>query len=384
MNLTALMNLLALSTLFSIALCSSASAHNTTLVEGFGGGSNTGNWSWGTGNESFSPLNGHPGAFLQDLTLVSCCPTLSTGFGTTSAFTGDYRTSGVVSVGTDLIVLSASLSVGVRPLSVILVNDNGTPFNLNDDFGAYFIGSLNIPDAGVPGLTPAGWTGFDFVIPSAALTLPAGWQTFDANGIGASDAIWNSVIVDVDALQFFYGDPAETFLFLSWDMGMDNARITRNNESGPGTPFGFGLDCPCGNEDPDAGCTNASGVGAHLVATGSQGVATDDLVLTATQLPSNVFGIVFMGTNQLVPIDMGNGLRVTGGNTFRYPVQNSGAGGALTYGPGLTAHASANFPAAGQLLAGSTWNFQTWYRDVGGPCGQSFNLSNGVSVTFAP
>ncbi len=46
-----------------------------------------------------------------------------------------------------------------------------------------------------------------------------------------------------------------------------------------------------------------------------------------------------------------------------------------------------NPPApSGQVTAGSTWNYQFWYRDPpgggGGPAG--FNLSNGMSITFCP
>ena len=37
----------------------------------------------------------------------------------------------------------------------------------------------------------------------------------------------------------------------------------------------------------------------------------------------------------------------------------------------------------GAITAGSTWNFQFWYRDPqGGPNG--FNLSDGMRVTFCP
>jgi hypothetical protein len=208
-----------------------STAGGTTFVETFEEGSNEGAWSWGTGNESISPLNGNPGAFLQDLTLSSCCPAASTALGTNSAFTGNYRARGVSSVGIDLITLDASSGVGGRPLSVILVNDSGTPGDFDDDLGAFFIGDTNIPDPGVPGLTPAGWTSFDFDIPGAATTLPSGWQTFDENGLGANDAVWNAVIADVDELQFFYGDPTQVFLFLSWDVGLDNPRITSSSAS---------------------------------------------------------------------------------------------------------------------------------------------------------
>ena len=35
-------------------------------------------------------------------------------------------------------------------------------------------------------------------------------------------------------------------------------------------------------------------------------------------------------------------------------------------------------PPGGTIVAGSTWHFQLWYRDVGGVS----NFSNGLSVTF--
>ena len=33
-------------------------------------------------------------------------------------------------------------------------------------------------------------------------------------------------------------------------------------------------------------------------------------------------------------------------------------------------------------VPGTTDDFQVWYRDVGGPCGSMFNLSNGVEVPW--
>jgi hypothetical protein len=38
-------------------------------------------------------------------------------------------------------------------------------------------------------------------------------------------------------------------------------------------------------------------------------------------------------------------------------------------------------PVSGQITAGSTWNFQFWYRDPAGG-GSAFNLSSAVEVTF--
>jgi hypothetical protein len=39
--------------------------------------------------------------------------------------------------------------------------------------------------------------------------------------------------------------------------------------------------------------------------------------------------------------------------------------------------------AATQITAGSTWNFQAWFRDPAAG-GAFFNLSDGLNLTFAP
>ena len=38
---------------------------------------------------------------------------------------------------------------------------------------------------------------------------------------------------------------------------------------------------------------------------------------------------------------------------------------------------------AGAVLAGSTWNFQHWFRDPGG-AGSGFNFSNALTAAFCP
>ena len=45
----------------------------------------------------------------------------------------------------------------------------------------------------------------------------------------------------------------------------------------PGTPFCFGVGCPCGNDDPNAGCMNGTGQGALLTGSGSASISSDDL-----------------------------------------------------------------------------------------------------------
>jgi hypothetical protein len=57
--------------------------------------------------------------------------------------------------------------------------------------------------------------------------------------------------------------------------------------------------CPapgvCGNPDPSAGCRNSTGAGALLTATGTSSVTADNLILTTTQAPPFVPGILIQG-----------------------------------------------------------------------------------------
>ena len=106
--------------------------------------------------------------------------------------------------------------------------------------------------------------------------------------------------------------------------------------------------------------------------------------LDTSQLPVNKFGLMYMGTFLGAPVPFKDGLRCVGGNTRRRFLQNSGATGTFVYGPGLSAFSVANFPPAYHLLPGTIWHFQSWYRDPGGPCGQTSNLSNSATVSFVP
>jgi hypothetical protein len=153
-----------------------------------------------------------------------------------------------------------------------------------------------------------------------------------------------------------------------------------------GLRYCFCASGPCGNDDASAGCKNSTGSGTSLDAIGSTSVTIDDLMLFATDLPLNKNGIFYMGGGT-VQLPFGDGQRcVTSGGVglFRYGVQNSGASGSMSRGPGLAAYSCAHFAGSGCITAGSTWNFQNWYRDPMGPCGSAFNLSNGLAVTFAP
>lgn len=140
---------------------------------------------------------------------------------------------------------------------------------------------------------------------------------------------------------------------------------------------------PCSNMDSAAGCGNSTGAGALLSAGGSSSVAKANLSLSIRPLKPNEFGIVFMASNAIGPFAFGDGLRCAGGTLWRFGLSNSGPSGVITL-PDVIGFAAANFGVTGQFSAGQTWNFQGWYRDPGGPCNSSFNLTQAKTITFTP
>ncbi len=142
---------------------------------------------------------------------------------------------------------------------------------------------------------------------------------------------------------------------------------------------------PCGNVDTHGGCRNWTGHGAVLQARGNTAFSADDLVLQVRDLPPNGNHRLYMGP-LATSAPFGNGQRLVAPGSlgyYRYPIQQANAQGYSNFGPGIIAH-SQGFGALGQILPGQTWRFQSWHRDVAGPCGNLFNLSNGLAVTFAP
>ena len=75
-------------------------------------------------------------------------------------------------------------------------------------------------------------------------------------------------------------------------------------------------------------------------------------------------------------LPFGDGLRCVGGNVGRRGVMTADANGEASWGPGLA--------SAGGHAAGDITYLQVWYRDPASPCGSSFNLSNGLELTFYP
>lgn len=129
------------------------------------------------------------------------------------------------------------------------------------------------------------------------------------------------------------------------------------------TPFPV---CPAetiGLEDCSPASVHSGGVSASLVATGSATAGDDLLSLRAFDLPAGQFGMFLAGqsSGQVVPPGASGPLCLSGGFIARYlPVQGSGPNGVFQSSIGT------NVPGHGAILAGETWRFQAWFRDVGG------------------
>lgn len=131
---------------------------------------------------------------------------------------------------------------------------------------------------------------------------------------------------------------------------------------------------------PVSYCTaavNSTGQGAHIDSSDSPSLSNTGFLLSTLQLVPNGPGLYFCGTaRELVPF--GDGSRCVGGSLERLGVEFAGTSGVSTLLIDLSQWAS-----TGALAAGSTRNFQVWYRDLAAG-GTGFNLSDGLAVTFVP
>ncbi len=138
---------------------------------------------------------------------------------------------------------------------------------------------------------------------------------------------------------------------------------------------------PCGNTSTaDRGCRNVTGVGGRLEGGGTTSTFSDSLLLLCSDLPPGGFGVAFAG---LTPVNLPfqNGIRCLAASGPRLgdaaPVD---AMGNLVKGPGLIGGS----PMTLTVMSGSSYLFQVFYRDSGGPCGGFINTTNALSVVFTP
>jgi len=195
-----------------------------------------------------------------------------------------------------------------------------------------------------------------------------------------------------------------------WALRYDGASIVDLREltdeitlsGGPLRPTSFGLD-PAGevlvvdlegdvyrlvpSGSTEAYCDvlpHSAGEGARIGSSGSTSLASDDFTLECAAAVPSQFGLFFYGA-QRARVPLGDGLlciRAAAG-LFRLgpPLVMDPSGGA-------TREVDFSVPPAssgpGQIVPGSTWHFQFWFRDPLGPGGSGSNLSDGLTAVFAP
>ena len=133
-----------------------------------------------------------------------------------------------------------------------------------------------------------------------------------------------------------------------------------------------------------AAAANSTGATGVMSATGSTSAAADSLILTASDLPANQFGIFVTSMSQaFIPMAGGtsNGNLCLGGalGRFSQPSQilNTGTGGSFNLSVGtMMMPQGAGFVA---VMPGESWNFQAWHRD---PVGLGSNFTDGLEISF--
>jgi len=126
---------------------------------------------------------------------------------------------------------------------------------------------------------------------------------------------------------------------------------------------------------------NSTGSAAVITGLGTANIANNDLVLSAEPCPPGEPGLFYYGPDQ-IQVPFGNGIRCVGGvaGTIArlFPFAVADAQGVMSYAVDYSAA-----PPNGPLTAGSSYNFQAWFRDPAAG-GTGFNLSDGLEVNFVP
>jgi hypothetical protein len=121
--------------------------------------------------------------------------------------------------------------------------------------------------------------------------------------------------------------------------------------------------------------------GALMQGGGSQSVSADSFMLSSLNLVPSQPGLYFQGNNAVaggLGNVFGDGLRCVGGGVVRLEV--------VFADPGGVSFTTVGIASKGGVQAGDVKRYQLWYRSPGlnSACGNTFNLTNGVEVWWAP
>jgi hypothetical protein len=122
--------------------------------------------------------------------------------------------------------------------------------------------------------------------------------------------------------------------------------------------------------------------GATLSASGSTsfgaGGGSGDLVLHVSGVTPGAFGVFFYGSQIQAPSPLGNGFLCIGGGSPLWRLGLASPGSGSTEASLAVDYLTPVNPAA-QINAGSTWNFQYWFRSAG-----TSDTTDGIQILFVP
>jgi hypothetical protein len=274
----------------------------------------------------------------------------------------------------------AQVSILSTPLAVNADSSVSVIFHISDGGGAFTItcGFENGPD--ITGIIGAGdWFGGPY----------AGSDNFDCAGLGAAGLHIDEGSIDIGAAagdiltSITFSDPQTSggyAIFAANGVGVDSVPCPADTYC---YGDGSGTACPCGNEGSACGgCANSSGAGGSLSVAGTPSLSADSIVLTADGLIASNPCLFFSGKNKINSgngITFGDGLRCAGFEAVRIEVSQADAAGSCS----SSVEVSTNGQAYDNAIAvGDVVNYQCWYRDNAGVCGNSHNLTNGLTLTW--
>lgn len=188
------------------------------FVETFDNGSNNGDWHLTTNPATIEPDGGNPGAYLH-ATADAAVPTWYVPYGTEDTyFLGNFAAKQVGTLAFDINIFSG-VQVPDRAVTLDLNTTLGTG-DFSKGVDAYYVGR------DISRL-PAGWHTYKFPVDAASSTIPAGWVVTKGNGQPGTDADWQALMQDVETMGVELGKPGYAYPFGIWDLGLDNARISK-------------------------------------------------------------------------------------------------------------------------------------------------------------
>jgi hypothetical protein len=176
-------------------------------------------------------------------------------------------------------------------------------------------------------------------------------------------------------------------LQLGGDVALDTTFLVGSAVQIPGANIGgaYVFDLAAGSTTTYCtGAANSVGPGAIISSYGPNSISANEFSLVAARLPPHVLGKFYYGP-EVQQLPFGNGFACVGAGglgTFRLlPLLQAEEDGMVARHLDFTLPPASS--GAGQILPGSTWCFQYWYRDPASG-GAGFNLSDAVSITFCP